>query len=321
MDRVRKLVGHITASLDAEPASECSTANVSSGDPTGWLLPKKDVLKAFLQDPAWAGKRFWMLNVLKYKGEAGAAKYAEYSKLQRPTLEKLGAKIVLNGIARTVIGRREFDAVVIVEYPSPDAFLKLATEPGTEEKYRFREEGLAYQYLVPLRPGWFRIDSPAPAPTRPATKVTKDNVWTVPNGMVGAASQNARIGETSASQAQAEDFVQDERFGGHVLWHLNLLKFHGTEGETSYNKYAKAMGTKQGVLSQVGARSTLAAKCYRSLIGEYDFDRAIIAEYPSRDAFFSMGASDEYLKVSQFRHEGLQETYIVSVLPEEVDRS
>lgn len=45
--------------------------------------------------------------------------------------------------------------------------------------------------------------------------------------------------------------------------------------------YARAAGKRDtGHLARFGARSTLAAECWGSLLGPVDFDRAIIAEYP-----------------------------------------
>ena len=44
-------------------------------------------------------------------------------------------------------------------------------------------------------------------------------------------------------------------------------------------------------MDRYGARSTLASPCFRSLIGDIDWDRAIIAEYPCRESYLTMGES------------------------------
>ncbi|CAE8635467.1 unnamed protein product [Polarella glacialis] len=315
MERLAVIGRHVVISSSAVNGRELAGES-------GKTMPKLEVLQAFVQDPAWAGQPVWMLNVLKFKsGADGEAKYREYGKLMRTDgLPKAGGRLVFSAYARTVIGRKAFDMVAIAEYPSPQAFLQMAMSQEQAAKNQVRLQGLEEQYLIPMRPGWFNIDRPAPKPSRAFTQLTAANVWNTPNGMVGLAAEGARVGETSASREQAEAFVEDQRLAGgdRALWHLNLLQFSAS-GEETYGKYAKNMGGKDGVLSQFGARSTLAADCYRSLIGEFDFHRAIIVEYPCRDSFLSMGASDSYLKTAHFRHQGLSETYIVSCAPDIID--
>ena len=82
------------------------------------------------------------------------------------------------------------------------------------------------------------------------------------------------------------------------------------------------MGRKDGVLGLFGARSTLANECWGALSlsgnehhGEFDAQQAIIAEYPSRDAYFSMSASEPYLQSAHHRHLALESTYIISLVP------
>lgn len=297
-----------------------TAANEEMGVP-GKTLPKIDVLQAFVLDQEWAGKPFWMLNVVKFRnGGAGKARYQEYGKIMDQFLPGIGARVVFQGYARTVIGQIDYHMVAIVEYPSPKVFMEMAMDPSFASKGKIRLEGLEEQYLIPMRPGWFNIDRAAAPPSRTFTPFSAENAWSTPNGMFGSTSPGARVGETSSSRAQVDAFVQDDTLGGtNVLWHLNLLRFAGTEGKQSYDKYAKAMGGKSGVLSQFGARSTLAADCYRSLMGDFDFDQAVIAEYPCRDSFMSMGSCSEYLEVAPFRHRGLEATYIVSCLPAFVD--
>jgi len=272
---------------------------------------KAEILQAFVADPSWVGKPCWMLSLLRF-GEPGAGGRDYVERLRNDVLPKLGGRVVLSGYARTVVGRGDFHHVLVAEYPSPQAFVQAAKAlPDPEEQI----------YLVPLRPGWFNIGRLAPAPSKPFTAFTAENVWAIPSGMVGPAAEGARVGETSASRSQAEAFATDERLAGarRVLWHLNLLRFADGHGQETYGRYARAMGGKNGVLSLFGARSTLANDCYRSLAGDVDFHQAIIAEYPCRDSFFSMGASEEYLKTAHFRHKGLEETYIISCVPEYLD--
>jgi uncharacterized protein (DUF1330 family) len=222
---------------------------------------------AFVSDPAWEGKPFWM-HIIKFKdGGAGKAKYEEYGTIMEAFLPKIGARIIFQGYARMLIGQNDYQMVAIVEYPSPKVFMEMAMDPSFAAKGQIRLQGLEEQYLIPTRPGWFHVDRAAPPASRTFTKFGVENVWSTPNGMVGAAALGARVGETSASRAQVEAFVQDDTIGNtNVLWHLNLLRFGRADRKDSYGKYAKCMGGKSGVLSQFGARSMMANGCYSSLI-------------------------------------------------------
>lgn len=69
------------------------------------------------------------------------------------------------GPARTVVGKQSYDAVVIVQYPSPDVFAAFAQGAAREhpELVQARADGLEEQLLIPMPPGWLRLRVPAPA--------------------------------------------------------------------------------------------------------------------------------------------------------------
>ena len=159
------------------------------------------------------------------------------------------------------------------------------------------------QYLIPLKPGWFKLQEPPPAPSRPFADFTPETAWSTPSGLVGEAGEGSRVGVTSSTQAQIEAFVTDAKLGAgsaivpatssdRTVWHLNLLRFKARDGGRTYSSYARPMGGgPDGLLGKYGARSTLASPCFRSLIGDIDWDRAIIAEYPCRESYLTMGES------------------------------
>uniref|UniRef100_A0A7S4T2J5 DUF1330 domain-containing protein n=1 Tax=Alexandrium monilatum TaxID=311494 RepID=A0A7S4T2J5_9DINO len=322
--RLAALARHVAVPEPGDTRISVSATAGSLGVRGKTAFNSAEVLKAFASDPEWAGKPVWMLNLLRFTGEgAGASDYAEYAKgMMSDVFPRFGGRAVMSGYCRTVIGQRGYHQVSIVEYPSPQAFVQMVTSGAQASKNEPRLKGLEEQYLIPVQPGWFHIDRPAPAPAKTFTHFTVDNVWATPGGLVGASARGARVGETSSAREQAEAFVADTKLGDDkIVWHLNLLHFKPGGGEETYSKYAKAMGGKSGTLSLFGARSVMAAKCFRSLIGEVSFDQAIIVEYPCRDSYLSMSASEEYMRTAHFRHEGLQDTYIISCLPELVDKT
>jgi len=281
-----------------------------------------EMLQSLESHPDWASKPFWMLHLIRLKavGNAHQIYRTYFDAMTGPDgeLTKAGGRPIFYAYAKTVIGLEPWDIVVIGEYPSPAAFTKLVFSPEyLKGPNQIRLQVVDDMAFIPMTAGWYRIQDPAPSPSRPLKRYTADNVWGEDNGLVGGAVAGARPGVTSSSEEQAKAFASDSRIGSaSEVWHLNLLNFSDGTGAV-YNKYAKAMGSKDGVLSQFGARSPLAARCFK---GWTCFDRAIFAVYPSRDAYLSMGASPEYLKTAHFRHEGLQETYIISCVPEFIDK-
>jgi uncharacterized protein (DUF1330 family) len=71
-----------------------------------------------------------MLNLLRFKPDGGAEEYARYGEKAAPFLEKAGASIrYLGRSVATVIGGEEWDEVILVEYPSKQAFLEMTGNP------------------------------------------------------------------------------------------------------------------------------------------------------------------------------------------------
>ncbi|HEX7058661.1 MAG TPA: DUF1330 domain-containing protein [Solirubrobacterales bacterium] len=94
-----------------------------------------------------------MLNLLSFKPDGGRERYAEYGAAVAPLLEKAGAKVVfVAGAASPLIGEDSWDMVLLVEYPSRQAFLDMI---GSEE-YRaighLRTEALVKGELHPMEP-------------------------------------------------------------------------------------------------------------------------------------------------------------------------
>lgn len=75
-----------------------------------------------------------MVNLLKFKQDGGLESYLRYAREVAPHLERVGAQVRYAGAAPTVVigegATPEWDAILIVEYPSPAAFISMVT---TEE--------------------------------------------------------------------------------------------------------------------------------------------------------------------------------------------
>ncbi len=105
-----------------------------------------------------------MLNVLKFKdratgeassGGSGSDAYARYGADVTKLVEATGGRILYFGpVISTLIGTDDddYDAVALVEYPSRDAFIEMASSQSYSEVAKNRSAGLAYQLLLPTRP-------------------------------------------------------------------------------------------------------------------------------------------------------------------------
>jgi uncharacterized protein (DUF1330 family) len=100
------------------------------------------------------GKPLVMLNLLAFKPDGGRQRYEEYGAAVAPLLEKAGGRIVFVGEpAAALIGDDSWDLVVLVEYPTRQAFLEMIGSPEYQAVGHLRTEALAKGELHPMDPG------------------------------------------------------------------------------------------------------------------------------------------------------------------------
>jgi uncharacterized protein (DUF1330 family) len=94
-----------------------------------------------------------MLNLLRFKADGGQERYAEYAAATAPLLEKAGGRIVWAGQAGPpLLGAQGWDMVLLVEYPSRQAFLDMIASPEYREIGHLRTEALELGELHPMDP-------------------------------------------------------------------------------------------------------------------------------------------------------------------------
>lgn len=85
-----------------------------------------------------------MLNLLRFNAEGGRAEYLRYAERARPHLARVGARVVFHASAKaTVIGEDAWDEVLIVEYPSRQAFLDMIGDADYQAATEHRTRALA----------------------------------------------------------------------------------------------------------------------------------------------------------------------------------
>ena len=93
---------------------------------------------------------------------------------------------------------------------------------------------------------------------------------------------------------------------------LNLLKFNKEGGRESYFKYIKGTGP---FLEAVGGKVLYFGKPKELLQGSEEWDLLMLVQYPSRKAFLEMANNPDYLKVHEFRADGVERTVLYATDP------
>jgi uncharacterized protein (DUF1330 family) len=117
-------------------------------DPTG-----ADLKRFLAEDP---GGDFAMLNLLRFAA-GGRDSYAEYSRRIRPFLERYGGEVVYLGECATALvapDGHDWDAILLVRYPSRQAFSDMVRDPEYQQITGLRTQALTeavLQATVPWR--------------------------------------------------------------------------------------------------------------------------------------------------------------------------
>ena len=122
-------------------------------DPTGPVLAK--MLNEEPDGP------FVMLNLLRF-APGGRASYAEYSRRAGRLLKKYGGELLYAGDGAAPLVAEEgqdWDAVLLVRYPSREAFSRMVSDPKYQEITHLRSRALTEAVLQPTTPWTARRDA------------------------------------------------------------------------------------------------------------------------------------------------------------------
>jgi uncharacterized protein (DUF1330 family) len=111
--------------------------------------PKGADLKRYLaEDP---GGPVVMLNLLRFAPDGGRESYAKYAAaLRHSYLDKYGAEVLYAGQGSTALVAepgQDWDAVLLVRYPSRQAFSQMVADPDYQQFTHFRTEALTEAVL------------------------------------------------------------------------------------------------------------------------------------------------------------------------------
>ena len=108
------------------------------------LEPTPEQLEALAARPADAP--VVMINLLQFRAEGGRENYLRYTQEVPPHLQRVGGAVrYVGGAPGVVIGEGEkpwWDAIIVVEYPSPAAFLDMVSNEEYLKVHEYRAAGL-----------------------------------------------------------------------------------------------------------------------------------------------------------------------------------
>ena len=100
-----------------------------------------------------------MVNLVRFKdqatgideGKTGAEAYATYGEKIAPYLAEVGGEVLTaTSSVESIIGpdQPEWDAVILVRYPSRKAFISMVSNPGYQKEHEHRAAGLEEARLI-----------------------------------------------------------------------------------------------------------------------------------------------------------------------------
>jgi uncharacterized protein (DUF1330 family) len=109
-------------------------------------LPNEQAMMVFAKR-AGDGPVF-MLNLLEFQPDGGAERYGEYGEAVAPLFAEAGGKPIFAGRpAESLIGEGSWDLMVLVSYPTRQAFLDMVSSPEYQAIEHLRTEALVRSEL------------------------------------------------------------------------------------------------------------------------------------------------------------------------------
>jgi uncharacterized protein (DUF1330 family) len=108
--------------------------------------PNEEAMSAFSERAA-DGPVF-MLNLLEFQPDGGAERYGEYGEAVTPLFARAGGKPIFAGRpAESLIGEGTWDLMILVSYPTRQAFLEMVSSPEYQAIEHLRTEALVRSEL------------------------------------------------------------------------------------------------------------------------------------------------------------------------------
>ena len=95
------------------------------------------------------GRPFVLVQLLRFT-EGGREKYLQFSASAQGILRPLGGQVLYAGECVQPLSGEDWDAIVIVRYPSRAAYLEMLADPRYQSIVQLRREALREAALLPM---------------------------------------------------------------------------------------------------------------------------------------------------------------------------
>ncbi len=220
-----------------------------------------------------------LLRLLKFKGDADRESYQRYLNVSVARIRELGGEVIFYGKAKPFEIDFTGSKKVFGFRPCPWDRILL-------ERYRSRKD---------LR----RLTE-----SEDYRKATIQLQGSIEKTVVYALNGSPWLGGTKRSSADTAAGPPEPPTPNDAVYMLNLLKFK-PGGEKIYRQdYARAVMPL--ITDTHNGKVIYGLEPEQLLIGEEEYDRVILVEYPSDQEFKEMLLSDEYQKISHYRTEAIE---------------
>ena len=100
------------------------------------------------------GQQIVMLNLLRFQADGGRERYRHYLDMAGPVVARHGAEIIFAGDGLTALAAepgQQWDAVVLVRYPSRHTMLAMFSNPDYAPADAIRRSALTEAVLQPIQ--------------------------------------------------------------------------------------------------------------------------------------------------------------------------
>lgn len=228
-----------------------------------------------------------MLNLLRFS-DGGRHLYEEYAERIQPILRDYDADTVFAGDCSTTLvapaDYSDWDSVLLVRYPSRQAFLEMVSDPVYGEIADLRSRGLQDTILQVSRE-W------------PAGRDDEID---------GSGSNPMTSDDADPDASSFQRFVADDD-GGPVTM-LNLLRYV-RGGRALYAEYLSRVGP---LLGDLRASLVYAGDLTTPLVPAEGsgWHSIVLARYERRDGLIALNEDPRYSKINDLRHEALETTVL-----------
>ena len=302
------------------------------------LVPTRARLLSWVKSPLWRGRPFVMVNLLRFRRDASSGT----TKAARQSYKTYTSMLTQNGCeGNNVIDGRivmesyrchalftptiAADAVVMVEWSSPENFLKTVSTPHYMQAHVHRAAALEATEMVAVQ---------HPGAAFPVKEESKSNafdtrLWMSTVSGAGSFPQTSQQIITPDGERLSDMFTNTDpgwqKGTGEPMHMINFLQFVRPDGLNAYMKYGKQAaqavkesahtgGSKEGDGNGLLFPMTACA----TILGDTKWDAFAVMGYANLPAFLGLTSNKQWRSAEHHRERGLHKQGLVVACPDTI---